>query len=68
MGDLNRSVFHLIKVGMAWGGAIIRVRLEWTPWGQNAATIRVIPKTIIEVRPGALGQILHPPEDDQWDT
>ena len=28
-----------------------------------AATIRVIPCAIIEVRPGALGQILHPPGD-----
>ena len=31
-------------------------------WIKNAATIRVIAWTITEVRPGALGQILHPQE------
>ena len=36
--------------------------------GQNAAAIRVIPWVIIEVRPGALGQILHPPGDHKWET
>ena len=35
---------------------------------QNAATIQVIPWTIIEVRPGALGQIWHPPGDHKWET
>ena len=36
--------------------------------GQNAATIQVIPWAIIEVGPGALGQILHPPGDHKWET
>ena len=31
--------------------------------GRDAATIRIIPWVIIEVRPRALGQILHPQED-----
>ena len=36
--------------------------------GQNAATIGVIPWTIIEVRPAALSQMLHVPENHKWDT
>ena len=27
-GQLSRSIFYLTKIGTAWGGAIIRVRLE----------------------------------------
>ena len=34
--------------------------------GQNAATIQISPWTIIEVKPGALGQILHSPGDHKW--
>ena len=37
-------------------------------WGQNAGTIQVIPWAIIEVRPGALGMIWHPPGDHKWET
>ena len=34
--------------------------------GQNAATIQISLWTIIEVKPGALGQILHSPGDHKW--
>ena len=47
-GQLYKSIFHLIKIGMAlewWGGG-----------GQNTVTIQIIAWTIIEVRPEALGQ------------
>ena len=30
------------------------------------ATIQIIPWTIIEVKPGAFGQILHSPGDHKW--
>ena len=63
MGDLNRYIFHLTKIGMTWGGAIISVALEYTPVVQNAAIIQIICWTIIKVKPGALGQILHPVGD-----
>ena len=36
--------------------------------GQTFGHYSSYPQTIIEVRPGALDQILHPPEDQLWDT
>ena len=53
------GTFHLTKIGMAWGGAIIRV----TPinaGGKSAATIRVIPGPLLK---SGLGYL---PSDQDW--
>ena len=60
VGHLNRSTSIWPKIGMALGGAIVRVGLKQTPGPQNAATVRVIPWTIIEVRPGPLARYKRP--------
>ena len=54
-------------IRLARGHYSSRTRIN-TGGDKNAARVRVIPWTIIEVRPGALSQIGHPPGDHKWET
>ena len=36
--------------------------------GPKCHLFQIIPWTVIEVRPGALGQVLHPPGNHKWET
>ena len=62
MGDLNRCIFHLTKIGMTWRGGHYLSRTRINAAGPKCDRY----SKIIKVEPGALGQILYSPGDHKW--
>ena len=62
------AIFHLTKNwnDLERGHYLSQTRIN--DGDQSAASIQIIRWTIIEVRPGALGQIWHPPREHKWET
>ena len=62
-GTLEQKYLPSDQDWLAWRGGHYSSRTRINAGGNKAATIRVISWTIIEVRPVALGQTMHPPGD-----